>query len=327
MQTFGIYETKRSGTLRSSCGENCIPNYGRRFVSNTKLSEIERTFLDPMHWFLIHRFFYRFLCASEVPRRCLGCVRGDWDVPMKRARHVPKGSLYVCDTVTNGSEPRERLRPIGETEMRCVGPRSNSAQKMYFLKKRFPVRARASDAAANATAASGSAMATEQSGSRDVFDGKPYGGHGDVYRWLRRKFEFVSNWIKEESPAWDTIASRVSRDGIVDRNGKPLVGRLVRRVWTRVLKDVRSEQERKAEEAVAKEASRLETSNGCHFWKEISARSASDLATTIGGWAWQCREAAKSHTPGERGKLIGPRRRGQRSLEREFIRPAFADAE
>ena len=51
MQTFGIYETKRPGTLRSSCGENCIPNCGRRFVSNTKLSEIERTFLDPMRKF------------------------------------------------------------------------------------------------------------------------------------------------------------------------------------------------------------------------------------------------------------------------------------
>ena len=40
-----------SGTLRGSCGENCIPNFGRRFVSNRKLSEIERTFLDPMREF------------------------------------------------------------------------------------------------------------------------------------------------------------------------------------------------------------------------------------------------------------------------------------
>jgi len=51
VQAFGIYETKRSGTLRSSCGENCIPNWERRFASNTKLSEIERTFLDPMREF------------------------------------------------------------------------------------------------------------------------------------------------------------------------------------------------------------------------------------------------------------------------------------
>ena len=140
---------------------------------------------------------------------------------------------------------------------------------MASRKNQFPVRARASDVAANATAASGSAMATEQSGSGDVFDGKPHGGHGDVYRWLRRKFEFVSNWIKEESPAWDTIASRISRDGIVDRNGKPLVGRLVRRVWTRVLKDVRREQERKDEEAAAQEASRLETLTGVTSGKKF----------------------------------------------------------
>ena len=43
-----IYQTKRSGTLRSSCGEYCMPNYGRRFVSNTKLSQIERSFLESM---------------------------------------------------------------------------------------------------------------------------------------------------------------------------------------------------------------------------------------------------------------------------------------
>jgi hypothetical protein len=40
VQTFGINETKRSATLRGSCGENCIPNFGRRFVFNAKPSEI-----------------------------------------------------------------------------------------------------------------------------------------------------------------------------------------------------------------------------------------------------------------------------------------------
>ena len=40
-----------SGTLRGSCGENCIPNFGRRFVFNAKLSEFELTFPDPMREF------------------------------------------------------------------------------------------------------------------------------------------------------------------------------------------------------------------------------------------------------------------------------------
>ncbi|MGO9723012.1 MAG: hypothetical protein ACLPOA_21090, partial [Methylocella sp.] len=51
VQTFGINETKRSGALDGSCGENCIPNFGRRFVFNAKLSEFELTFPDPMREF------------------------------------------------------------------------------------------------------------------------------------------------------------------------------------------------------------------------------------------------------------------------------------
>lgn len=114
-----------------------------------------------------------------------------------------------------------------------------------------------------------SVMATEQSRSGDVFDGKPYGGHGDVYRWLRKKFEFVSHWIREESPAWDTIASRISKDGVVNRNGKPLVGRLVRRIWTRVCKDVKGEHERKAVEAAERDAARLERPTGVTAGKKF----------------------------------------------------------
>jgi len=40
VQTFGINATKRSGTLRGSCGENSIPDFWR-----------ELTFPDPMHEF------------------------------------------------------------------------------------------------------------------------------------------------------------------------------------------------------------------------------------------------------------------------------------
>jgi len=41
----------RSGTLRGSCGENCIPNCGRSFAIDAELSEFELTFPDPMHEF------------------------------------------------------------------------------------------------------------------------------------------------------------------------------------------------------------------------------------------------------------------------------------
>ena len=51
VQTFGINATKRSGTLCGLCGENCIPDFWRRFVFDAKLSEFELTFPDPMHEF------------------------------------------------------------------------------------------------------------------------------------------------------------------------------------------------------------------------------------------------------------------------------------
>jgi hypothetical protein len=51
VQIFGINATKRSGTLRGSCGENCIPNFGRPVVFDAKLSEFELTFPDPIHEF------------------------------------------------------------------------------------------------------------------------------------------------------------------------------------------------------------------------------------------------------------------------------------
>ena len=51
VQTFGINARKRSGALHGSCGENCIPDFGRRFVFDAKLSEFELTFSDPVHQF------------------------------------------------------------------------------------------------------------------------------------------------------------------------------------------------------------------------------------------------------------------------------------
>ncbi len=51
MQTFATDAAKRSGTLCGLCGENGIPDFGRRFVFDAKLSEFERAFPDPMHEF------------------------------------------------------------------------------------------------------------------------------------------------------------------------------------------------------------------------------------------------------------------------------------
>jgi hypothetical protein len=61
VQTFGINATKRSGTLRGSCGENCVPDFGRPVVLDAKLSEFELTFPDR--------------CISSMPAMVIEALR------------------------------------------------------------------------------------------------------------------------------------------------------------------------------------------------------------------------------------------------------------
>ncbi len=84
--------------------------------------------------------------------------------------------------------------------------------------------------------------------------GRPFGRQGDIYRWLRANFDFVENWRIRLSPTWDTIAAKISKAGVVNRNGKGPTGRLVRRIWQRVCRDVAAEREREAAEQAARDA-------------------------------------------------------------------------
>lgn len=84
--------------------------------------------------------------------------------------------------------------------------------------------------------------------------GQAYGGRGEIYRWLRAHYDFVDDWRKGLSPTWDTIAARISKAGVVNRNGKKPAGRLVRRIWQRVCRDVMVEREREAAARAAREA-------------------------------------------------------------------------
>jgi hypothetical protein len=95
-----------------------------------------------------------------------------------------------------------------------------------------------------------------EDGGNDVGGDMPFGGHGDVYRWLRANFAFVTNWMAKQKPSWETVAGKMAREGVVGAKGKPPTRRSVWKVWKRVLRDVAAERERElAEEAecVAKE--------------------------------------------------------------------------
>ena len=91
---------------------------------------------------------------------------------------------------------------------------------------------------------------------------KPFGGHGDVYRWLRAHYAFVVNWIAKQKPSWETIAAKMAREGIIGAKGKQPAGHSVRRVWKRVLRDVATERERELAEEVERAAYERELLTG-----------------------------------------------------------------
>jgi hypothetical protein len=73
-----------------------------------------------------------------------------------------------------------------------------------------------------------------------------YGGRSDVYRWLRKNFEAVSQGMAEHRPSWDVVAAQMARDGVMGARGKPPYGHSVRRVWQRVRRDVEKDKATRA---------------------------------------------------------------------------------
>lgn len=87
-------------------------------------------------------------------------------------------------------------------------------------------------------------------------EGRSFGGRGDIYRWLREHHAVVTEWLAVRQPSWETIASRIARDGVVGQRGNPPAWHSVRRVWQRVCRDVAAEAA--AREAAAREAAERE---------------------------------------------------------------------
>jgi hypothetical protein len=88
VRTFTTSATKRSGTLRGSYGENCIPNFGRSFAIDAELPEFELTFPDPIPEFN----------TGEGDRGASKALQSKHRAQMKFDRSSPRTSLAArCD--------------------------------------------------------------------------------------------------------------------------------------------------------------------------------------------------------------------------------------
>ena len=91
VQTFGINATKRSGTLRGSCGENCVPDFGRPVVLDAAAASIHVPVLKAAA---------RYLLSNKLSTQQY--VRRDFPSAFpenERERALHPQISYTCNTV------------------------------------------------------------------------------------------------------------------------------------------------------------------------------------------------------------------------------------
>ncbi len=153
-------------------------------------------------------------------------------------------------------------------------------------------------------------------------DERPYGGRGASYRWLRDNYGFVTNWITEKEPAWETIAERMGREGVVGARGARPTRRSVWKVWKRVCRDITADA---AAREIARSVAEEEAAAHLHEMRTgipARKRQPSDLPAN---WAPPTADRVqKSVVPAiatspALGKVpLGPDGQRETSLERQY---------
>ena len=66
-------------------------------------------------------------------------------------------------------------------------------------------------------------------------------GRSEAYAWLRLRFEQLASRLQHR-PGWPAVAAGMATGGIKGGRGKPLTGPALRRIWSRVCRDVAAEE-------------------------------------------------------------------------------------
>ncbi len=73
----------------------------------------------------------------------------------------------------------------------------------------------------------------------------------DLYGWLRSRHREVAALINRRTRDWTKIATEVSAEGVVGANGRPASPDALRKMWSRVDRDVQQEQAERMAKRVA----------------------------------------------------------------------------
>ncbi len=111
--------------------------------------------------------------------------------------------------------------------------REVSAEKSVGIRNRDPVRTEPRHAAA---------MARKQTRFAAALKGQTPPRTSDLYGWLRSRHREVAALINRRTRDWTKIATEVAAEGVVGANGQPASPDALRKMWSRVDRDVKQEE-------------------------------------------------------------------------------------
>ena len=121
--------------------------------------------------------------------------------------------------------------------------REVSAEKSAGIKNRDPVRTEPRQAAA---------MARKQTRFAAALKGQTPPRTSDLYGWLRSRHREVAALINRRTRDWTKIAAEVAAEGVIGANGQPASPDALRKMWSRVDRDVKQEEAERSAKRVAR---------------------------------------------------------------------------
>ena len=97
-------------------------------------------------------------------------------------------------------------------------------------------------------------MARKQTRFAAALKGQTPPRTSDLYGWLRSRHREVAALINRRTRDWTKIATEVAAEGVVGANGQPASPDALRKMWSRVDRDVKQEEAERSAKRVARKA-------------------------------------------------------------------------
>ena len=150
-------------------------------------------------------------------------------------------------------------------------------------------------------------MAKKQTRFAAALKGQTPPRTSDLYSWLRSKHREVAALINRRTRDWTKIATEVAAEGVVGANGLPASPDALRKMWSRVDRDVMQEEAERSAKRVARTPSNRSPHRSAGRHEVASAQHRVPAPVRAPEPAHHPPPIAAVSGPAARGGLVPPR--------------------